>query len=502
MDVAAMAIGATPAGIYVTNSAEECAYVLGHSQAPVVLVENERQWEKIASIRDRVNPELRIVTMRGCEVDDERTWTWETFADSGEGIPDGALDERLDAIKANDPATLIYTSGTTGAPKAVVLTHDNLAWTARGAVDLYGIRTTDVTLSYLPLSHIAEQIFTIHAPAFGVFTVAFARSIERLRADLVEVAPTVFFGVPRVWENIERGVRREWRKLRGHQSRLMGWAMDVGRGVAAYRNAGEDPPAHLAAQHALAGALVYRKVKARLGFSRLRVAISSAAPISKEVLDFLAGVDVIVHEVYGQSETTGPTTANVPGATRFGSVGRAWPGTEVPIAADGEVLSRGRNVFAGYLHDEAATAHALGGGWLHSGDLGELDDGGFLRITGRKKEIIVTSGGKNVSPKAIETLLKRHDAVEEAVVVGDGRDYLVALIVADRSVDDDAERAIARAVEDVNGRVATPERIRRYRILDRSFTIDAGELTPTMKLRRRVIEEHFAEEIAALYPTG
>ena len=501
-DVAAMAIGAVPAGIYTTNSADECAYILQHSAARVILVEDRKQWDKIAAIRDGLGEDLRIVTMRGVDIDDDTTSSWEAFVASGDGLDDRTVDERLASLGPNDPATLIYTSGTTGTPKAVLLTHDNLTWTARSAVELYGIRTTDLTISYLPLSHIAEQIFTIHAPTFGAFPVAFARSVERLRADLVEVQPTVFFGVPKVWETMERSIRSEWRKLRGPQARVAGWAMEIGRAAADRRNRGEELGPVLGAQYEAAKALFFSKVKAKLGFSRLRLAISSAAPVAKEVLEFMAGVDVIVHEVYGQSESTGPTTANVPGATRFGTVGRAWPGTEVRVADDGEILSRGRNVFAGYLHDAEATAATLAGGWLHSGDLGTVDADGFVTITGRKKEIIVTSGGKNVAPRGLETMLKRHRGVAEAMVVGDGRDYLVALIVPDGDTDGDVERAVAEAVRSVNASVSAVERIRRHHLVDRPFTIEAGELTPTLKLRRSVIEEHFADEIDAMYPTG
>ncbi|HHC09230.1 MAG TPA: long-chain fatty acid--CoA ligase [Actinobacteria bacterium] len=500
-DVAAMAVGALPAGIYPTNSAEEVAYVLDHSGARVVVVDDRRQWEKVARIRAELDQELVVVGMRGLAVDDPGFVPWEAFTARHDSAPAGSLSERLAALGPSDPATLIYTSGTTGAPKAVVLTHDNLAFTATSAVELYGIRTTDLTVSYLPLSHIAEQLFTIHVPAFVGFPVAFARSIERLRADLVEVRPTVFFGVPRVWENIERGIRRELRSLDARRTRLVGWAREVGRRVAARRNAGAELGRRLGAEYELAKRLVFDRLKARLGFDRLRLAITSAAPISPEVLEFLAEFDVVVHEVYGQSESTGPTTANVPGATRFGTVGRPWPGTEVVVADDGEILSRGRNVFAGYLHDAEATRSTLADGWLHSGDLGAFDEEGYLVVTGRKKEIIVTSGGKNVSPKAIETLLQRHPVIAEAMVVGDGRDYLAALVVPDpREAGGDLDAAIRRAVDEVNRRVAVPERIRRYRVLDRPFSVEAGELTPTLKLRRSVIAERYAAEIAELYP--
>ena len=502
-DVGAMAAAAAPAGIYATSSAEEVEYILAHSGARIVLVENRTQWEKVASVRDRLPALEWIVLMRGAHgVDDECTLTWESFLSWG---ADGAavVDERAVQRTPDALATLIYTSGTTGPPKGVMLTHDNLAWTGTQAVDLFAITSDDSTLSYLPLSHIAEQVFSIHAAATAGYPVWFARSIERLRSDLAEVRPTVFFGVPRVWEGIVRGVRSEVRKLDGPKGALAKWAMDAAR---VYHDRSLSSRADLISgtTYEAARRLVTDQIKRRIGLDRTRLALSGAAPIDPEVLDELTAIDLVVREVYGQSEDTGPTTINVPGATRIGSVGRPWPGTDVMLADDGEVLVRGRNVFAGYLGDAAATTAVLRDGWMHSGDVGVFDDDGYLTITGRKKEIIVTSGGKNIAPKPIEELLKRSAPIGEAVVVGDGRDYLSALIVVDDAYDGelDARDAVEDAIMGVNERLARVERIKRFDILPRPLTMEDGELTPTLKVKRSVVAEHFADRIAALYPTG
>jgi long-chain acyl-CoA synthetase len=503
-DVAAMAIGATPAGIYSTNSAAECAHVLSHSQARVALVENEAQWEKIAGIRSELPHLNHIVLMaKAAHADDEMTISWGEFLDLGGSEDEREADRRLHAVQPEDAATLIYTSGTTGPPKGVVLSHQNLAWTARAAVDLFRISPEDTTLSYLPLSHIAEQVFTIHTAAQSGHQVYFARSIESLRADLRAARPSVFFGVPRVWEGIERGVTRELAKLDGPRAAIADRARRVARAVNAARNEGRGPGVVDSVQYEVAKKAFLDRVKGEIGLDRCRLALSGAAPAAADVLESLATVDIVVHEVYGQSEDTGPTTINLPGATRFGTVGRPFPGTEVTLAGDGEVIVAGPHVFAGYLRDEVATKETLVDGRLATGDLGSFDDDGYLTITGRKKEIIVTSGGKNVAPLPIEQELLRHPVIADAVVIGDGMDYLTALIVVDHDelgTNGNAEQLVADAVAAVNEGLAKVEEIRRHSILDQPLSIESGELTPTLKVRRQVVSEHFADTIAAMYP--
>jgi len=513
-DVAAMAAGAVPAGIYATSSPSECEYILNHSEAPVVLVEDGTQWAKIASIRDQL-PQLRqVVLMRGAEsVDDPMVLSWEEFLARGKDA--GALDARLDALRPESLGTFIYTSGTTGRPKAVMLTHDNLAWTAARAADLVGATSADRVLSYLPLSHIAEQMFTIHLPAVTGTAVYYAESIEKLLENLLEVRPTAFFGVPRVWEKFQAGVAAKLAEATGPKAKLAQQAMTVGRQVIGRHNQGLEPALTVQLQYKAFQKLVYQKVKAALGLDQARLCASGAAPVAEEVLQFFAGFDLPIYEVYGQSEDSGPTTFNAPGRTRFGTVGPPFPGVEVKIAGDGEVLVRGRNVFAGYYKDQEATDEALQDGWLHSGDLGEFDAAGFLTLTGRKKDIIITAGGKNVAPKLIEGGLKNHPLVSEAVLIGDRRKYLTVLLTLDpeaaarfmadrglsgRPADSDAVKVeMEKAIDAVNRDLARVEQVKKFAILSRELSMAEGELTPTLKVKRNVVHDHFATEIEALY---
>ncbi len=313
-DVGAMAVGAVPAGIYTTSSPDEVAYVLNHSEAPVVLVENESQWEKVRVRRDQL-PHLRqVVMMSGAgPIDDPMVMSWEAFMSAGDQVAPARVQERLDRLSPDDLGTLIYTSGTTGPPKAVMLSHHNLAWTSGQANDMIGVGPTDRVLSYLPLSHIAEQSFTISGPAHNGYQVFYAESIERLPQNLLEVRPTIFFAVPRVWEKFQAGIKAKLGEARGIKAKLAGRAMAVGRQVAALRNQGRTVPALLDAQYQLFDRLVYGKVKEAIGLGEAKFMVSGAAPVAPEVLEFLAGLGMTVYEVYGQSEDTGPTSFNVPG---------------------------------------------------------------------------------------------------------------------------------------------------------------------------------------------
>jgi long-chain acyl-CoA synthetase len=515
--VACMSIGAVPVGIYTTNSPGEMQYIVAHAEASVVLLEDVGQWCKIEQERTRLPALRRVVMMRGtAPIADPIVQSWETFCARGDGVPDAQFDRRLAALAPEQLATLIYTSGTTGPPKGVMLSHHNLAWTAQAAIDIFRARPSDALLSYLPLSHIAEQMFTIHGAATAGYAVYFAESIEKVADNLKEVQPHIFFGVPRIWEKFHAGISAKLREAQGIKRRLVEWAMRIAGRVSADKCAGRQPSGTLALQYRLADRLIYSKLKPAVGLGRARLCVSGAAPIAPDVLEFFSRLDVLIHEVYGQSEDSGPTSFNLPGQTDFHTVGRPMPGVEVRIAADGEILVRGPNVFMGYYKDPAATAETLVDGWLHSGDLGELRADGFLRITGRKKEIIITAGGKNITPKNIEAALKQLPLISEATVIGDRRKYLTALL----TLDDEAAAkfatehqldgvplhnhpallaAVAKHVETVNAQFARVEGVKRFRILSRGFTIEDGELTPTLKVKRKVVEQHFAREIEAMY---
>jgi len=517
LDVACMAVGGAPAGIYATSSPEEVAYIAGHAEVPVILVENKAQLEKVLAVRGDL-PHLQwIVTMRDAPaVDDPQVLTWDEFLAMGDGASDADFATRLEGLQPDGLATLIYTSGTTGPPKAVMLTHSNLTWTSDKALGvLPDLSPDDRTISYLPLSHIAEQMFTIHIPISIGWAVSYAESIEALAENLKEVRPTVFFAVPRVWEKFHAGIVGKLGEATGVKAKIGAWAQGVGRRATQLTNGGKGLPAGLAAQYKLAERLVFHKVTTAIGLDRCRAAVSGAAPISDELLEFFSGFGLSILEVYGQSEGTGPTTFNKPGATKFGTVGPAFPGCEVVIAEDGEILLRGGNVFAGYYKNPEATAETVRDGWLYSGDLGEFDDDGFLTITGRKKDILITAGGKNIAPKDIETHLKDDLLISEAVLIGDRRRFVSALItLAPDAADAYAEERgitgplhkseemkarIQETVDRVNVKYAQAAQVRKFAILPRELSIDEGELTGTLKVRRNVVSEHFSDEIEAIY---
>jgi long-subunit acyl-CoA synthetase (AMP-forming) len=513
-DVAAIAAGGLPAGIYTTTSAEQCQYIADHAEAAVAVLENEQYLSLFLSIRDRL-PKLRAIVLMSGEA--EGVHTWDQLLALGSEVPEADLKARMDAQKPDDVCTLIYTSGTTGPPKAVMLTHHNITWTAQRVVEAYGLSESDQTLSYLPLSHIAEQIVSLHCPMATGACSWFAESLEKLAENLREVRPQFFFAVPRVWEKMQAGIQAAGAQNPPLKKKIAAWARGLGLQAGEALEAGRDGKPFL---YGLAHKLVFSKVREKLGLDRARVCATSTAPISIETLRFFLSLGIPIMEVYGMSECTGPATFSTPERFRLGKVGRAIAGTEVRIAGDGEVLMRGPHVFPGYSKNEEATRETLDReGWLCSGDIGELDGEGFLRITDRKKELIITSGGKNIGPQILESKLKQIAAVSQAVVVGDRRNFLAALLTLDplraaaeaeaagspcREPQDLASCQVFRAyleqqVEGVNATLARYETIKRFAILPQELSIEGGELTPTMKLKRRVIHQKYADEIERLY---
>jgi len=514
MDIAAMGAGGAPAGIYTTCSPVEVRYIVAHAEAPVILVENEEQWRKVLAERANMPNLKHVVTMKGCsEIADDMVMSWEEFMAKGDGVETRAYLDRVESLKPKALATLIYTSGTTGPPKGVMLSNENLAWTSNVAISITTISAKDCSLSYLPLSHIAEQMFTLHIPITTGARVYFAESIEAVPENLKEVQPTIFFGVPRIWEKFHAGISAKLKEATGVKAKLVKWAMKVGW------EANQTPDGNKGLQYQLANKLIYSKLLPAIGMGNARVCVTGAAPIAREVLEFFASLNLIVLEVYGQSEDSGPTSFNTPTRYRLGSVGPALPGVEVKIAEDDEILVKGPNVFLGYYKDKEATDATLSDGWLHSGDLGAFDREGFLNITGRKKDIIITAGGKNITPKNLESGIKNHPLVDEAVVIGDRRKYLSALVTIDAEAGpawasangEDANalhksaklRASIQAhIEEMNKEFARVEQIKKFTILKRNFTVEDGELTPTLKVKRAKVNDHFAQDIEAMYDEG
>jgi long-chain acyl-CoA synthetase len=492
-DYALASIGAIGAGIYPSLPPKDCAYVLDHSDAVGVVVEDDEQRAKVEAERARL-PRLRHV-LTFADLDDLRA-RGRDFAATN---PD-ALDQARNAIVETDVFTYIYTSGTTGPPKACMITHRNY-YEMVGCVDDVPafIGPDDVILLYLPLAHNFGRCLHLLAGYVGC-SIAFCPDPLRVAEAAQQVKPTVMPSVPRVFEKVHSAVQASFDEATGIKRRLIAWALGVGRRVSELRQRGEPVPRGLALQHRLADRLVYSKVKERLG-GRLRLPISGGAPLATEIAEFFHSIDILIVEGYGQTECTTASNVNMPTNFRFGTVGPAIPRIEVRTADDGEVLVRGPNVFAGYYKDEEATREVLDDeGWLHTGDVGHIEDG-FLTITDRKKDIIVTAGGKNVAPQNIENELKASKYVSQALVIGDRRPYLIALITLDDAAKglSDPMRLIEEVVEEVNADKASFEQVKRFAVLDRDFSAEHDEVTPTLKLKRKVVAEHFANEIEELY---
>ncbi len=515
-ELAAMAMGGTAVGLYTTSSAEQLAYVIGHCEAPIALVENEGYLQKLSEVRAKL-PKLReVVVMDAPQTRQPGTLSYEQVLGLGEAAGDAEYYARFDALTPEGLGTLIYTSGTTGHPKGVMLSHRNLAWTTRQLVNAVGLRDDEKMISYLPLSHIAEQVLTIHGPLMCGGQVYFAESFEKVPDALREVRPSFFFGVPRVWEKFKAKAEAGLDAQPPAKKRLIHWARNVTARWHALNLAGANAPFSLDAQYAAARRLVFKALKEKMGLDQVRMFATAAAPIGKDVLEFFASLDMVIRETYGQSEVTGPTSVSTPRATRLGMLGQALQGVEVKIADDGEILVRGENLCTGYYKDPAATAELLQNGWLHSGDVGELDADGYLRITGRKKEIIVTSGGKKTPPATLEGLLKSISPLGNALVIGDNRHYLTAVLAldpekspamaakhgwsGDLSTSPEFREWLTHQIEtQVNAKVARFEAIKKFHLLPHDFTVEGGELTSTLKVRRKICEQKYKAQIDALY---
>jgi long-chain acyl-CoA synthetase len=529
-DVGTMLAGCTPVGIYQTNSPSEVAYIADHCEAKVLVVENEDQWKKVDKKRDELADLERIVMMfEADEVDDEMVVSFEDFLDEGrEHLEE--VEARIAGIEPDDIGTMIYTSGTTGNPKGVMLTHENLSFTASQAIKLVGgMHDDDCVVSYLPLSHIAEQMFTIHLAATFGYPVWFAEDVYEVKDALVAARPTIFFGVPRIWEKFKAALETNLQEASGLKAKIVDWARKVGIEAGYEQIEKGEATGLLGLKYKIADKLFFSKLKEKLGLDRLRIAVSAAAPIGMDVLEFFLSCDIIIREIYGQSEDCGPTTVNFPqpGQTKLGTVGQPLPGIDVKIEQngvykgkpDGEILVKGKNVFKGYYKNQKATDETFTeDGYMRSGDIGTFDEDGYLTITGRKKEIIITAGGKNIAPQKIEGQLKEVEGIGNAVVIGDRRKYLSALMTVDPDrapalaeqhgwpeefdelVDDpDFQAYIDEHIERINEDLASVETVKKYTVLPDDWSQETDELTPTQKVKRRVIDEKYAEVIDAMY---
>ncbi|HZQ82944.1 MAG TPA: long-chain fatty acid--CoA ligase [Gaiellaceae bacterium] len=503
-DFALATIGAVVIPVYPTSSPDEIEYILRDSDAKVLISEDE---EQLAKTRDLEGALPALERVLGVDV----AASGGTLADIEAAGPGYALEHPLAVTQSasdvgpEDVLTFLYTSGTTGPPKGCVLTQRNYAAMVESILGVDGLfRDDDTVLLFLPLAHNFARLIQFLCPALG-FTLAFCPDVRGVSAALAEVKPTLFPSVPRVYEKVYATVMATANESSPLKRRIAEWSFAVGE----KRVRGGRGPL-LAAQSALADRLVLGKVRARLG-GRMRYAVSGGAPLAPEIAEFFEACGLTILEGYGMTECTTAATLNRPGRNRIRTVGQALPGIELKIDADGEILIRGATVFGGYYRNPEATAETLTeDGWLRSGDIGTIDGDGYLTITDRKKDIIITAGGKNVAPQGIENSLKASAYVSQALVVGDNRPYLVALLTVDRDEvaalgepgSEAVREAVQKTVDEVNETLGRVEQIKRFAILERDFSPEEGEVTPTLKLKRRICIEHFAGVVEDLYAEG
>jgi len=507
--------GAVVVPIYHTNSPAECAYVLAHSEARLVFCENREQAHKVELVRDRC-PALEHIVLFGDE--DPDALTLERLREQGMEIAPEESHARLEVVDPNDVATLVYTSGTTGPPKGCMLSHDNLLFTTRTYAQRLGFNDSHSVYQFLPLAHVLARVTQLVALSVGARIIYWRGSASTIMEEVGATAPTHFPAVPRIYEKIHGAATGRMFDGPTAQRALFEWALHVGARAREPLRQGLQPDLLTDLQYRLADRLVLGRIRAAFGPS-LELAMVGAAPVAKELLEFFDACGVMVLEGYGLTETCAAATINTRDAVRFGTVGRPLPGTEVVTAEDGELLIRGPQVFKGYYKDSEATEAVLTeDGWLRSGDLGAIDPEGFVRITGRKKDLIITSSGKNITPVNIESLLRDSRYITEAVVYGDNRPYLVAVLTLDTdeakklaarlgiagdpasiSASPEARAEIQSEIDAVNAKLARIEQVKRFAILDHDLTQSAGEMTPTLKVKRAIVYERYADVFTELY---
>ena len=525
VDMGVQCAGGVAVGVYSTNAWPQVEYVVQNSESKFFFVENEEQLDKWLHFKDNA-PLLKKVVVWDLEglrhFKDPMVMTYDEILELGRSVAEKEperFDKRMAEVTADDLSVLIYTSGTTGPPKGAMLTHKNVTWMSEAISRDNKVYDTDEVLSFLPLCHIFERLFSVFAHIKHAYTVNFIESLDTVTDNMREISPTVGYAVPRIWEKYLSAVYIKMSDATWFKRLIFGLALKIGKKRASLQMNFKPVPFFLAFLYNLAYLAVFRKLKERLGFERLRVAYSGAAPIAPDVLHFFQSIGVNLIEGYGQTEGTGVTCVSRIGRVKFGTVGPPLRGTDVKIAEDGEILVRAPSVFKGYYGNPESTAETIKDGWLHSGDVGELDEDGYLKITDRKKDIIVTAGGKNITPQFIENKLKASPYINDAVVIGDKRKFLSCLIMIDEdnvvkyaqdnkvqfSTYKDLTKSpeIVKLIQDemnaVNDTLSRVEQIKKFTILPKKLYEEDGEVTPTMKVKRKYVNEAFADLIEAMY---
>jgi long-chain acyl-CoA synthetase len=517
-DFAALCTGAVTVPVYTSLLPDQVRHILDDSGAKTVVCSDLEMWRKVESVRHALPALERIIVIEGDPP--AGTHAYSDIVEMGrrlEADRPGRFEAAAEAVRPGDLASIIYTSGTTGVPKGVMLSHGNFVSNILSLSEVIDFGEADTGLSFLPLSHVLERTATFFLFHVGA-SIAYAESLETVALNMFEVRPTIIVSVPRLFEKIYTRIMDQVLAGSRLKRAIFVWALATGKKHAARTVAGERVPAHLAFKSALARKLVFSKILARTG-GRIRYAICGGAPLSRDIAEFFFAIGLRVLPGYGLTETSPVLTGNTPGNIRFGTVGRPIPRVELRIAADGEILARGPNVMLGYYKNEADTREVLRDGWLHTGDIGRFDEDGFLIITDRKKDLIVTSGGKNIAPQPIESLVQASPYIASAVVVGSSRKFISALIVPDFEKLEALARERGWAFEDRAALVRRPEaaaflldevdrmtpnlasyeKVKRIAVLDRDFDIGAGEVTPTLKVRRNIVERKYADLIESLY---
>jgi long-chain acyl-CoA synthetase len=513
-DFAALSIGATVVPIYQTNSPEECRYVLENSDSKVVVVEDAEQLEKVRQVRAQLPQLEQIVLMTGSAED---AISMDDLAGKGAGGDDATWKTLYEAVTPEDICTFIYTSGTTGPPKGCIISHGNY----RAMLDMVNavsvIEDEDLSYLYLPLAHSFALLIQLGSFDLGTTIAYWERDPLKILPNLAEVKPTYFPSVPRIFEKIYTAATSGMEKEGGLKKTIFDWSIKTGAKMREAERSGRKPGFLLQRSYAFADKQVLSKIRNLFG-GRVRLAVSGAAPINPEILRFFDAAGVLVLEGWGMTETSTAATISTPEDFKVGTIGRPFPGCEVKIAEDGEILVKGPNVFQGYHKNPEATNETIVDGWLHTGDIGEIESDGFIKITGRKKDIIITAGGKNITPANLEAEIKQHPLVSQCVVVGDRRPYLVALVTLDPeeavkyaqehnlsedpaqlAQNPDVKAAIEAHVEKINQNFARVEQVKKISILPHDLSQETGELTPTLKVKRAVVAQKHGDAIEQLY---
>lgn len=527
MDMGIQMAGARTVGIYTTSAWPQVQYILQHSECKVLFAENEEQVDKWLQMRDHV-PKLEYVIYwdkKGLErLSDPQLLFYDELVAGGRKSFEESPDRHLSRVEAVDPesiALLVYTSGTTGNPKGAMLTSRNILWTAKN-LKKYNeglITEKDQTMSFLPLCHIFERMFGVYIPLEMGYVINFAEDIETIAQNLREIRPTVGYAVPRVWEKFQSSIFIRMGDAPWFNRKVFDLAVRVGMRYIRKKLAGEKIPAGLKFQRFLAYWAILYPLKYMVGMNRMRIGLSGAAPISPKVLQFYHMLGITMFEGYGMTETSALITVSKPTAYKLGTVGRPLEGAEVKLAEDGEIMVRHPGVISGYYKNPEATEKALEDDWLHTGDVGEFDEEGYLKIVDRKKDLIITAGGKNIAPQKIESKLKVSPYINDAIVIGDRRKFVSAIIVLDEdninkyardhkiqytayselAAHPDIWKLIDREVQQVNKELARVETVRKFTILDKRLYVEDGEVTPTMKVKRKFINEQYEALIEAMY---